>query len=119
VDVAEVVVGWASRVTTVGLEREGFPPSTLNNVRSAVVGSDVLSVAGFAFARDNCELIGLRDRDRNRQIRYVNYDNNPGLHDRVQEYAIQSAIKAYVGDSSGTMTMARALGLGIFGELPA
>jgi hypothetical protein len=50
----------------------------------------------------------------------VNFDNNPGLDERVAQYAANRTkpFKEKVDTVEG-MTISRAAGLGLFGELPA
>jgi hypothetical protein len=118
-NVYELIAKWSDGITTVGLERSGFPSGVIPHIASAVRNADFIYAAGFAFARENCALIGLSERDLNRPIHFVNFDNNPGLHDRVSTYGRSNVVKSYADSGAGKMTMSRAIQLGVFGELPA
>ncbi len=76
-DVYGTLSAWAQNIATVGLARTGFPRNAIHNVASAISNATTAYAAGFAFARDNCEHIGLHQRDKSKLIRFVNFDNNP------------------------------------------
>jgi len=106
----KTIRSWASCLKVIG--RDVVCDSA---VQLSVGQADYIYAAGFNFARDNCKLIELERR--NQMIFYVNYDGNPGLDDRVSRYS--DVAKPFRGTQSEGMTVARAIGLGLVGELPA
>lgn len=119
-----IIAAWAKLIRTVGVvgeEAAGIDDAIRETVRTA----DMIYAAGFAFAQDNCRLIGLDKRSKALPITYVNYDGSPGLNDRVARYSNAVSIfgpnmESTLDEKSGLqMTMTRAIGLGFLGELPA
>lgn len=117
-DVFPVLDGWSASITTVPSRRSAAPEPVSHSIAQFISNADTVYAAGFAFARDNCEYIGL-PRRYGRPIWYANWDANPGLDDRVIRYTPLESQKAFRADARGYMSMARAIGLGLLGELPA
>jgi hypothetical protein len=136
VNVGEYILKWANNIS---VARESDVPRKVvkdrDRSKAIIERSTMVYAIGFAFARSNCDLLGIGGeffkhepfvKQLPRHISFINFDGSFGLRDRVHRYC-DLRLREFMGklglefkpELGGQMHIDQALIAGFLGEMPS
>jgi hypothetical protein len=132
VEAAELVKKWGAEIRIVDETMPG-KHKEVQDCRDAIAASSNIFGAGFAFAKSNCDLIGLEggmagggSHSIPKRLHFMNYDDSYGLRARVKQYCFldlggvnSTNLIEHRPDRGNVLELDEAIAGGLLGEMPA
>jgi hypothetical protein len=128
-DIWKSLTAWAANIWVVNEPIAKVPANVLEaraRARQMIAEAKQIYAAGFSFARPNCKLLGLYDRDRVK-ITYHNFNNDIGIDLAVESIVERWSLRAsevsrWIRKGSGSegrpLPIAEWIRAGYLGEMP-